>query len=366
MNPIKQIKASLSFIEKYRFRWVLFIAVIWTLIDVAYWIRYMNMPATMRDDTTFEFISTKAVILRAVIVFCMSSVMSYLLIFSLREMFRNLPLLLNLFIKTAVLLSASLVMNLLLHITYSIFILNISFIGGLQRFFGDAQSVSWLFQHSVGWIMLFLCTQITIEINEKYAPGVFWDILIGKYIQPKVEKRIVVFIDLQDSTPIAEKLGSKANFKFIRDFIYFVSVALLESNGRIYQYVGDEIVVSWRYTPENVHKSLDALTLSSRLLKRNARYFKLRYGFEPEFKAGMHAGEVTVGEIGIIKKDIAMSGDIMNTAARIRSVCNELNQKCICSKDFLNGLDLAWKTESLGEVDLKGKSAAIELFAVKL
>ena len=60
-----------------------------------------------------------------------------------------------------------------------------------------------------------------------------------------------MFIDLKDSTPIAEKLGTVEYFRFIRQFIEIVSTALLEYNGRIYQYVGDEVVVSRLYNTKN-------------------------------------------------------------------------------------------------------------------
>ena len=364
MIALKHIKARLSFIQKYHFRLVLIVAVMWTVIDIIYWVRIMHLAPELKNGAVFEFVSTKAILLRCVIVFLMSCLMGYLLIFKLRQVFRNYPLLVNLLAKTAILLSASLVMNFLLHITYSLFILNTTLSHGLDRFFGHAASIVWLIQHSIGWIVLFLLTQITIEVNEKYSPGVFWAILIGKYIQPKVQKRIVMFMDLHDSTPIAEKLGSTGNFKFIRDFIYFVSIALMEYDGRIYQYVGDEIVVSWLYTPNNVHKCLNALALSSKLLQRNSRYFRQRYGVIPEFKAGIHVGEVTVGEIGIVKKDIAMSGDTMNTAARIRTSCTEFDHRYIASKEFFNGLEINWKTKNLGLVDLKGKTESVELLAL--
>ena len=72
-------------------------------------------------------------------------------------------------------------------------------------------------------------------------------------------------------------------------------------------------------------------------------------------------GDVTVGQIGVIKKDLAMSGDTMNTAARIRSACGELNQKFIMSKDFMENSGLKeWQGESLGIIDLKGKAEGIE------
>ncbi len=74
-----------------------------------------------------------------------------------------------------------------------------------------------------------------------------------------------------------------------------------------------------------------------------------------------------MGEIGVVKKDIAMSGDTMNTTARIRSACSELNQKFIVSKDFKDNIDLKdWQTESLGNVELKGKGNGVELFSLKI
>ncbi len=359
-------KANFSFIQKYHFRWMLLIALIWTSLDIVYWVRFMRLTPVLYRDDIFVIISPRAIILRLIIVFFMSGFMGYVLLFKLRPVFRNYSLFESLIIKTFILLLASFVMNFLLHITYSFFILNFTFVHGLRQFFFHARPVAWLFRHSIGWVLLFLITQVAIEVNEKYAPGVFWDILIGRYIRPKVQKRIVMFLDLQDSTPIAEKLGSTEYFRFIRDFIYYVSVALLESNGRIYQYVGDEVVVSWMYSRDNVLKCVDSLELASKLLRRRSNYFRVHYGFVPEFKAGIHIGEVTVGEIGIVKKDLAMSGDTMNTAARIRTSCNELNKKIVVSKEFFKDIETVLDTEALGIIDLKGKTDDVELFALKI
>jgi adenylate cyclase len=186
-------------------------------------------------------------------------------------------------------------------------------------------------------------------------------------VQPKDEKRIIMFIDLKDSTAIAEKLGHKEYFKFIRDFIYHISTGLMEYGGRIYQYVGDEIVVSWPYSKRNARKCVYALIEARKSVNKNLDTFTNGYGVLPEFKAGIHAGEVTIGEIGIIKKDLVMSGDTMNTTARIRTACNELNQKFIVSKDFLDLIPLkTWQAESLGPIELKGKNSSLDLFALRI
>jgi adenylate cyclase len=106
---------------------------------------------------------------------------------------------------------------------------------------------------------------------------------------------------------------------------------------------------------------------SRKNIHRKSNYFKRRYGIVPEFRVGINVGEVTVGEIGVLKKDLAMSGDTMNTTARIRSACNELNHHFIVSKNFVEASGLKdWQTESLGLVDLKGKDQSIELFSLKI
>jgi adenylate cyclase len=104
-----------------------------------------------------------------------------------------------------------------------------------------------------------------------------------------------------------------------------------------------------------------------RNLQQRSDEFRRQYDIVPEFRVGIHMGDVTVGEIGVIKKDLAMSGDTMNTTARIRSACNELNQKFVMSKDFMDQTDLKeWQGESLGIVELKGKTNGIELFSLKV
>jgi adenylate cyclase len=71
--------------------------------------------------------------------------------------------------------------------------------------------------------------------------------------------------------------------------------------------------------------------------------------------------------VGVAKKELVMSGDTINTTSRIRSACNDLNQKFLVSKDMIDILELTeWQSESMGMVDLKGKNENIELFALKI
>jgi len=81
----------------------------------------------------------------------------------------------------------------------------------------------------------------------------------------------------------------------------------------------------------------------------------------------LHLGEVTTGEIGRIKKDIIFTGDVLNTTARIQSLCNDLEVDILISKDLISNLKLKknYLTQFIGTKVLKGKSVSMELYTIK-
>lgn len=367
MKLFKSIAGKLSAINKYRYKLILVIAFTWTFVDTLYTVVRYNFLDIQSRYYFFEYNDFQSVFLREVIVFCMTAIIGNVLVLNFKRNSRNLPLWFNFLAKTAILVALAFLMNFFIHFSYSLLISKLSPAYAWNEFIEDTFNSYWLLEKLPSWLLIFFMTQLMIEIIEKYSPAIFIDVFLGKYVHPRIEKRIIMFIDLKDSTPIAEKLGHKEYFRFIRDFIYYISIALIEYNGRIYQYVGDEIVVSWPLSATNSKKCMDSLIEARKLLQKNGVRFRRKYDISPEFRVGIHAGEVTIGEIGLIKKDLAMSGDTMNTTARIRSACSELKQKFIVSKDFIDTIDLKdWQSESLGLVDLKGKDKRIELFALKI
>jgi adenylate cyclase len=258
-------------------------------------------------------------------------------------------------------------MTFFIYITYEWLIAGNTLSAAWDKFLYNLLHRRLLLEKMPEWVVLFLFTLFALEINEKYSQGVFGNILLGRYLQPREERRIIMFLDLKDSTPIAEKLGHKEYFKFIRDFIAYMSEGFLKHEGRIYQYVGDEIVVWWPESKANARKAVSSLLTARKELNKHNDHFKRNYDVLPEYKAGIHVGMVTVGQVGIVRKDVVMSGDAINTAARIRSAAGELNHKYIISKDMAELLEMKdWQAETLGVIDLKGKNHEIELFALKI
>ena len=361
MSVSKLILPRGSVVNKRELPIILVIAISWTLIDL-FLVRISVLPYKYGNEIS----TNRAITLRELNVFLLSFTIGFLLVSVLRKYFHSSSLWINLLFKTAILLLAAVIMNLFIYISYELLIGGRPLDTAFNRFVQNTFRPQWALPKMTEWVILFLLTQLALEINEKYSPGVFVSIMAGRYLQPKEEERIILFLDLRNSTPIAEKLGNKY-FQFIRDFIFCISAGIMEHHGRIYQYVGDEIVAWWPSSKKNAKRAVQSLIESRKVINTNTNVFSRNYDILPEYKAGMHVGKVTVGQVGIAKKELVMSGDTINTASRIRSACTDLNQKFLVSKDIIDILELPeWQNESMGMVDLKGKNELMELFALKI
>ena len=87
----------------------------------------------------------------------------------------------------------------------------------------------------------------------------------------------------------------------------------------------------------------------------------------PSFRAGLHAGQVVISECGSSRRQLAYFGDTVNVTARLQEHCKEVGRNLLASSDLLHHMKLkpAFAVEPLGEVRLRGRAAAIEVFVVE-
>ena len=206
-----------------------------------------------------------------------------------------------------------------------------------------------------------------VQINSLHRKGELLNFILGRYNTPREVQRIFCFIDLKGSTTIAEKLGHSEFALFLKDYYSDISEAIRKTNAQIYQYVGDEIVLSWSYKEgiknNNVINCFFHMKQIIADLKEN--YIE-KYGAIPDFKAGLHGGQVVVTWVGELKKEIVYIGDVLNTTARIQEDCKRL------SKDFLISGPLLNEFSELGNVQadfvedaiLRGKEEHVKLYSL--
>jgi len=206
-----------------------------------------------------------------------------------------------------------------------------------------------------------------LQINEKFGQGVLINFLLGKYHRPKEDKRIFMFMDLNSSTTYAEKLGHLKYSQLIQDCFFDLTEIVLSYDAKIYQYVGDEVVLSWNVDKRtNYDNCFRTFFAYDNLLQSKRAYYENKYGIVPVFKAGVNVGYVTVAEVGELKKELAYHGDAINTAARIQEQCNKFKSRLLISEEINNQLrdTSVFKSELIDKIRMKGKLRSINIYNI--
>jgi adenylate cyclase len=215
---------------------------------------------------------------------------------------------------------------------------------------------------------LSVAFNVATGANMLLGPRVLFNFVSGRYHRPRIEERVLLFIDLESSTAIAERLGELRFFDFLNRFFADVTDAIAGAGGVIHKYVGDEVIAAWDLADGIADASAvrAAFAAQSRLRARRG-FYESTYGAPADFRAGLHCGPVVLGELGTIKMEIAYLGDTMNTAARIHELCRESGHRIIASDallDRIGALPPGIEKRALGPIALRGKERALTLYAL--
>ena len=209
--------------------------------------------------------------------------------------------------------------------------------------------------------------QFVLQMNRLVGANVLGYFMAGVYHHPRAEERIFLFLDLQGSTRLAEELGSARYFELLRRFVDDLTEPVLQADAEIYQYAGDEVVVTWR---------LDAGLRAANCVRcffgiratvaRHASRYQREFGTVPRFRGGLHGGPVTGGELGDLRRQIVFVGDILNTAARLEEYAKRMNLDLVVSGALLERLALpdGVRAARCGELSLRGKEARVDAYSL--
>jgi adenylate cyclase len=227
---------------------------------------------------------------------------------------------------------------------------------------------SLLYKHGLYALIFSFGINFLLQIDNKMGKKVLFNLFFGRFHTPRKLERIIMFLDMTSSTAIAERIGDYKYSAFLRDFFYDIDEAINETKGAVYQYVGDEVVVLWDVKEGIENNNCIRCFFESRknFYRKKDQYMK-EYGIFPEFKAGIHLGEVVVTEVGGLKSEIAYHGDTINTAARLCTEAENYGDGLLISAEllsFLKYIDESYCVESVGLIKFKGKKNDIASFSV--
>lgn len=217
-------------------------------------------------------------------------------------------------------------------------------------------------------IFLVVLLNFIMQTARKIGNQNLYHFLTGRYHKPVLEERIFLFLDMKSSTTFAEQLGSQKYSRLIKDCFDDMNYLLNEFDAEIYQYVGDEMVLTWQMARGlKEARFLRIFFAFQKALEERKQYYLSEYGSMPVFKAGAHGGELSVSEVGNIRRDIAYYGDVINTASRIQSICNQFNEHFLISGELLEKVRVPGYIElaPIGKVELRGKEHLEEIYAAR-
>jgi adenylate cyclase len=214
-----------------------------------------------------------------------------------------------------------------------------------------------------------LALSFILEVRRKIGPGNLLALMTGKYHRPREEARVFLFLDLKGSTTIAERLGHIMYSQFIRHCFHDLTDFVFEYRAQIYQFVGDEVVLTWPGRDPNAERrSLGMFFAFKERLTERRGWYETKFGVAPEFRGGVEEGLVTATEVGDVKREIAFHGDALNTAARLLELCREYESPVLVSGrvNQVIARDKDWTTRLRGEVALRGKKDPVSVYGVEV
>jgi adenylate cyclase len=218
------------------------------------------------------------------------------------------------------------------------------------------------------FVVLSFVISFLVDLNSLLGQNVLLNFVTGRYFQPRVEQRILMMIDMRNSTAVAERLGEVDFHRLLNRFVGDLTGPIVTSKGQIHKYVGDELIVTWPLAAGlKEARCLRACFGAIERLAELGPSYEREFGLSVDLRAALHCGPVVVGEMGTIKREIALIGDTMNTTARIVDACRDTGELVIASAALLRQLTMPAGADArpLGPILLRGKKSPVELFALK-
>jgi len=220
---------------------------------------------------------------------------------------------------------------------------------------------------SLYFLFLVLLINFLLQVNRKFGYGVLFEMFTGKYHKPRKERRIFMFLDMKDSTGNAERLGHYNYSRLIQSCIHELTDLIIRYKAQVYQYVGDEVVLTW--PTDKGFKELNCINLFyafEQRLNDRRKYYEKHYDAIPAFKAGLDEGAITVTEVGEIKREIAYHGEVLHTAARLEKMCNGLEKNLLITENIVDHFptDNGYLKEYMGEFQLRGKAQKEKVYGI--
>jgi adenylate cyclase len=192
-------------------------------------------------------------------------------------------------------------------------------------------------------------------------------LMTGKYFRPVLEQRIFLFLDINGSTSLVDKLGPIKTRALIGKLFFDISGPITDLGGEIYRYTGDGIVAVWHWdigiAKNRMVRVVDAI---DHAVEREAYYYMSVFDYVPGYRIGIHGGNIVTSEEGDTKRAIGFYGHTIHIAARMEHMAKEMGVHCLLTEDIAKcQVGLGDRLRSIGRKHVRGINDPIMIYELQ-
>ena len=187
----------------------------------------------------------------------------------------------------------------------------------------------------------------------------------GSWREGRRQMVAILFVDLRNSTAMAEDMDPKRLSVFIGSFRRRVLRAAVANGGVIDKFIGDGAMILFGLpepSADDAKRAVDCAREIQRLLDR----WNAKRRFDPPIQVamGLHCGEVYCGVVGDTGRlEFTVLGDAVNVAARIEQATKEFQVSILASEELVAAAGETPLWRSIGTVPLRGRKDPVGLVA---
>lgn len=177
----------------------------------------------------------------------------------------------------------------------------------------------------------------------------------------------ILFVDIRSFTAISEKLTAEEVVAMLNEYFDAVVDIILDNNGHLDKFVGDEIMAVFGVLPSRNHAAQDAVSAALAMQQKTREFMIIRaeQGRQTfQVGIGINTGEVIVGNVGSKNRmDYTVIGDVVNTAARLQQFAS--GGEIVIGEETFRQTQKDFNFLERGPVSLKNKAQPVTCYQVR-
>jgi len=203
----------------------------------------------------------------------------------------------------------------------------------------------------------------------------------GGRLEPQTMTVTVLFSDLANFTPVAERLAPAELMDWLNNYMETMAGLVIQHGGVVDDYYGDAIKANFgvplpRTTGEEIREDAANAVRCALAMRREMQHLNDAWSAENaplvKMRMGIATGSVVAGCLGSAQRmKYTTIGDVVNTAARLESYGKEIPERFLdpfcqvmVAASTVERLQGGFQLEPVGTLQLKGKSQGVEVFAL--